>query len=719
MHNVLVTGAGGYLGALLVPALLEQGQSVTAIDTFYFGDVLASHEDHPKLRIHRMDVRKLDSHLLTDIDTVISLAAISDDRAGSLKPLWTTHVNETAPARLAALARDAGARRFIHASTCDVYSASDQLLNETSKAAPRSEYSISKLLAERTTRTAETPDFRTISLRLGTLCGVSPRMRLDLTVHAMTYAALTEGQIVVDGDGAQWRPLLHVRDAVRAFLACVELPDENLSHHVYNVVGENLRVRDLAQLVSEAFDGATMRMRGMPDRRSCRVSGELFAAGTGFSPDHTVEEAINEVRGYLQRPGQLDAAEEPRFWTAVLIERVLNTPAISGGEPVRDEELPFTQALLGKAEEDEVLDTLRSGSLTTGPKTERFEHMCADYLGVAHAIATNSCTGALHIGLAAAGIGPGDEVITTPITAPATVNAIIHLGATPIFADIDAATLNIDPEAVRAAITPKTSAILPVHLAGQPCDMDAIRAIADEHELLVVEDAAHAIGAEYRGRRIGQLSEMTAYSFGATANLFCGDGGLLATNNQALAERARSLSMHGLTRGAGRRHPAKGVIRCELLEPGYKCNMPDLAASLGLHQLPRLDSFIDTRARYASIYDEHFAALAAITPLTRLTRVRHAHNLYVIVLNLDRLTVDRDAFAAALKAEGIGTEIHFRSLHLQPYYRQVRGFDPNKFPIARDISERILTLPLYPKLTETDVDNVAAAVTKLATAYHR
>ncbi len=720
MNTILITGAGGYLGSLLVPELLDRGHEVLATDAFYFGDVLADHAEHPNLRIHRGDVRHLDPDVLDGVDAVVALAAISNDPAGALNPRWTAAVNETATTRLAELARDAGAHRFLHASSCGVYGASDELLSENNDIAPLSEYARSKAVAEQAIRHADSPDFRTVSLRLGTLCGISPRMRLDLAVHTMTYHALTKGEISVNGDGAQWRPFLHVDDAVQAFITCLELTDDQINHSAFNIVGENLRVRDLAELVSKEFDGLPVAMRdGEPDRRSYRVNGELFETVTGFRSAHTVSEAIGQVRRYLEAPGRLAATGHSKFSTAATITRLLCTPAITGGEPMRREPLPFALPQLGDAEEAEMLDTLRSGWLTTGPKSKKFERMCADYLGVQHAVATSSCTGALHIGLAAAGIGPGDEVITTPITWPATANVIVHLGATPVFVDIEPDTLNIDPAGIRDAITPKTKAIVPVHMAGQPCDMDAIGAIAAEHGLVVLEDAAHAIGAEYKGRVIGQLSQLTAFSFYATKNLSCGEGGLLVTDDKETADRARSLSMHGISRDAWKRHSANGSPHWQLHEPGYKYNMPDIAASLGLHQLPRLDGFIATRARYSEIYDDYFADLPAITPLTQRPGVRHAHHLYVIVLDLEHLTVTRDDFIAALKAEGIGTGIHFQSLHLQPYYQQVYGIEPDALPVAWDISNRIISLPLYPKMTDTDVHDAASAVTKLAAAYHR
>lgn len=721
MQKILVTGAGGYLGAVLVPQLLDHGHIVTAVDTFMFGDVLADWAERPGLHIHHGDVRTLDPDVVAGCDTVIALAAVSNDPAGKLNPVWTRQVNETAAARLAELARTAGVRRLIHASSCGVYGHSDDLIDENGTLVPLSEYSRSKVHAEQALSALQTPEFKVISLRLGTLFGTSPRMRFDLGVHTMTRRAVTDKRITVNGDGRQWRPFLHVADAATAFMACLDIADDDLPPvPVWNVVGENLRVTDLAMLIAADIEGTGIEtVAAAADSRSYRVSGQRFTEVTGFAPAHTVADGIAEVRDWLAVPGRLEAAGEQRFSTAATFSRMLCTPAIDGGDPVRREALPFALPLLGDAEEAEVLDTLRSGWLTTGPKVKKFEQMCAEYLGVAHAVATNSCTGALHLALAAAGIGAGDEVITTPVTWPATTNVIQHVGATPVFADIDPDSLNIDPAAVRAAVTERTKAIMPVHMAGQPCDMDALGALAAELGLVVIEDAAHAFGAEHRGRMIGQTSTMAAFSFYPTKNVTTIEGGLLVTDDPDLADRARVLCLHGISRDAWKRYSVEGSIHWQLLEPGFKYNMPDVSAAVGLHQIPRLEEFIATRARYADLYDQLLGDVPGIQRPVRLPHVRHTHHLYVIQLDLDALTVTRDRFIEALRAEGIGVGVHFISLHLQPYHQQVRGIDPDKFPAARDVSARIISLPLYPKMTETDIADVAAAVTKLATAYHR
>ncbi|MCH7923718.1 MAG: DegT/DnrJ/EryC1/StrS family aminotransferase [Nitrospinae bacterium] len=301
---------------------------------------------------------------------------------------------------------------------------------------------------------------------------------------------------------------------------------------------------------------------------------------------------------------------------------------------------------------------------------------------------------ALHLSLVALEVGPGDEVITSPITWPSTANVIIHTGATPVFADLDPATLNIDPEAIEAAITERTKAIIPVHMAGFPCDLDRIHAVAQGHGLAVVEDAAHALGAEYKGEKIGAISEFTCFSFYPIKNITTIEGGALATNNAEWAETARLYSLHGISRDAWKRYQPGGSLHWELLAPGFKYNMSDVQASLGIHQLPRLDSFIATRRRHAERYREAFAALPEIeTFFPEANGLLHAHHLFIIALSNGMLNIDRDGLMEALKAENIATGVHFRSLHIQPYYRETFGYRPEDFPRALDLSNRILSLP--------------------------
>jgi len=380
----------------------------------------------------------------------------------------------------------------------------------------------------------------------------------------------------------------------------------------------------------------------------------------------------------------------------------------------RSEFLVFGSPAIGEAEIAEVVATLRSGWLGTGPRVERFEADFRAYVGCTHAVALNSCTAGLHLALNVLGVGPGDEVITTPLTFSATANVIVHVRATPVFADVDPRTMNLDPEAVARAVTPRTKAILPVHLAGRPCDMDVLLEVAQRHGLAVVEDAAHATEARYRGRPIGSIGDMTAFSFYVTKNLVTGEGGMLTTNNAAWAEEIRLKSLHGISRDAWKRYSAEGFQPYDTLFPGYKYNMTDLQAALGIHQLARLEANLAVRERHWRQYDEAFTDHPLLTtPAPPDPRDRHARHLYTVLLDSDRAGMSRNEFIVRLKAENIGTGIHFTPLHLHSYYAKTFGFTPGEFPAAEFIGDRTVSLPLSAKLTDEDVEDVIAALRRV------
>jgi dTDP-4-amino-4,6-dideoxygalactose transaminase len=386
-------------------------------------------------------------------------------------------------------------------------------------------------------------------------------------------------------------------------------------------------------------------------------------------------------------------------------------------DPVRRDLLVFGSPLIEEAEIQEVVATLRSGWIGTGPRVARFEEAFRDYIGARHALALNSCTAALHLSMLAAGVGPGDEVITTPLTFAATANAIVHTGATPVFVDVDRRTQNIDPALVEPAVTPRTRAILPVHFAGRPCDMDPILSVARRHGLRVIEDAAHAIEATYHGRKVGTLGDAACFSFYVTKNVITGEGGMVTTGDDAWAEKIQAYGLHGLSRGAWRRYSDEGFVHYQVLYPGFKYNMTDMQAALGLHQLPRIERYARQRVEIWSRYDGAFADLPVRTPAPEEPGTRHARHLYTLLVDLDRLRGERaslrDRIVEELKREGIGTGIHYVSLHLHPYYRDRFGFTPDSFPNARHISERTLSLPLSAKLSDGDVEDVIAAVRKV------
>ncbi len=388
--------------------------------------------------------------------------------------------------------------------------------------------------------------------------------------------------------------------------------------------------------------------------------------------------------------------------------------------------LPFALPSIGEAEIAEVVDALRSGWVTTGPKVKRFEADFAEYLDAQHTIAVSSCTAGLHIALAALGIGPTDEVIVPTLTFCSTANVVVHLGARPILVDVQE-DFNVVTKAIEAAITPRTKALIPIHYGGQACDLQEIYEMAAHYNLAVVEDAAHAVGATYQGHKIGSNTlqdvtrkppTVTAFSFYATKNMTTGEGGLISTADDDLAEHMRLLALHGMSRDAWKRYTDAGSWYYEVVLAGYKNNMTDIQAALGIHQLRRLPGFIRTRQAYARLYDQAFAALAEIeTPVTHPDR-SHSYHLYVIRLNLERLTLDRAQFIEALKTRGIGSSVHFIPVHLQPFYRRHFGYRRGDLPQAEGLYERIISLPLYPRMTEADVQDVITAVTDII-ARHR
>ena len=353
-----------------------------------------------------------------------------------------------------------------------------------------------------------------------------------------------------------------------------------------------------------------------------------------------------------------------------------------------------------------MLDVLRSGWLTTGPRTKALEARFAAFRGCRHAIAMNSCTAALHLALLALGVGPGDEVVTTPITFASTANVIVHCGATPVFCDVQPDTLNMDPQALAAAvITPRTKAIVAVHFAGHPCDMDEIAAIGARHGVPVIEDAAHAVEAEYRGRPVGALGAAAAFSFYATKNITSGEGGMLTTSDDAIAAAARLLALHGISRDAWKRYGEEGYRHWDIVAPGFKYNMFDIQAALLTAQLDRVADFWQRRSTLVSLYDEALAGQRGLLLMRRRDYVKPAHHLYVVRVTPEA-GLTRDEFMNAVQANGVGVGVHFRAVHLHPYYRETFGFRAGMFPVAEAAGEAVVSLPLYPSLSERDLERV-------------
>lgn len=395
-------------------------------------------------------------------------------------------------------------------------------------------------------------------------------------------------------------------------------------------------------------------------------------------------------------------------------------PAIEGGKPIRKTFLVFGKPKITNKEINEVVKTIKSGWIGTGPKTHLFEDKVRKYIGSKYVIALNSCTAGLHLALDVLGIGDNDEVITTPLTFPSTANVIIHHHAKPVFADVEMDTGNIDPFEMKKKITKKTKAIIPVHLYGLPCKMDLISKIAKNNNLFVIEDAAHCLEGIYKGKKIGTISNFTAFSFYVTKNLTTGEGGMLTTNKNKWAQEARIRSLHGISKDAWKRYSSSGFTPYETLYPGYKYNMIDLLASFGIHQVDKIETSLKLREKYWKLYNQAFKEVTEVQiPFEPDKSIKHARHLYTLLLKTERLKINRNQFVDALKAENIGAGIHFTALHLHKYYRETFGFKKGDFPNAEYIGERTISPPLSPVLTTKDVNDVIKAITKLVKYYKK
>ncbi len=382
-------------------------------------------------------------------------------------------------------------------------------------------------------------------------------------------------------------------------------------------------------------------------------------------------------------------------------------------------EVPFYRQSFGRDEIQEITDTIRSGWVTTGKKAHLLEQKLADYLGVEHTVATNSCTAAMHLMLSAAGIGPGDKVVTTPYTFVATTEAILYTGAEPVYCDINYETLNIDAEAAEEKISKKTKALLPVHIAGLPAELDDFMKLARDRRIFLFDDAAHALGAEYKGKKIGSIGDGSAFSFYATKNLTTGEGGMAATRHEKLADKIRLLSLHAMSKGAWKRYSKGGKWRYDILDLGYKYNMSDLAAALGLAQYNKFEKLQEKRHRAAARYMKNLATIRQIMLPATNDKSVHAWHLFVIRLRLNQLKITRDRFIDELNVRNIGTSVHFIPIFMQKHYRTHLGLDKKDFPNAYKAYREVITLPFFPGLKPAEIDYVCDVIADLCTKHAR
>ena len=382
---------------------------------------------------------------------------------------------------------------------------------------------------------------------------------------------------------------------------------------------------------------------------------------------------------------------------------------------MRNKFLVFGQPLIEQSEIDEVVDSLKSGWLGTGPKVHKFEEMFKDYKGIKYAMALNSCTAALHLSMLALGIKPGDEVIVPTMTFAATANVVIHSGGIPVFTDCEKDTMNIDPKGIERKITPKTKAVIPVHFAGRPCNMDAIMDIAKKHNLKIIEDCAHAIETEYHGKKAGTFGDIGCFSFYVTKNIVTGEGGMAITDNEDYANMIKIMGLHGMSKDAWKRFSDSGYKHYQVLYAGYKYNMMDIQAAIGIHQLPRVDKYWERRHEIWNRYNEAFQDLPIFTPAPIETNTRHAYHLYTLLLDINKVNITRDEFLNEMTKKNIGVGVHYIALHLNSYYQKNFGYKQSDFPNAEWISDRTVSLPLSAKLTDEDMEDVIEAVRGILT----
>jgi len=386
---------------------------------------------------------------------------------------------------------------------------------------------------------------------------------------------------------------------------------------------------------------------------------------------------------------------------------------------MRKDFLPFHKASIGEKEISEAVDSLRSGWITTGPKTKKFEEEFTRRVGAKYGAAVNSCTAAMHLALAAIGIKEGDEVIVPVMTFTATAEVVTYFKATPVFIDCDSDTLLMDVGLLEEKITPKTKAIIPVHYAGQACDIDAILEIAQKYGIKVIWDAAHSFPTEYKGKMVGSFPDITCFSFYATKTLAMGEGGMAVTDNKEYADRMRILSLHGMSKNAWNRYSKEGSWYYEIVAPGYKYNLTDIAAAIGLVQLSRRGKLLKKRQKIAQVYRDAFQGMEELTPLKLLSYGSMAWHLFVIKLNLEKLSIDRNRFISELNDRNIGSSVHFIPLHLHPYWKEAYGLKESDFPTASAIYKQIISLPIFPDMADEDAGDVVSAVKDIVSCYKK
>lgn len=707
--RILVTGGAGYIGSFVVNMLLDRGYNVVVLDKLLYGRKgLDSFLGRENLEFINGDVtdRGTVEDAIKGANCVIGLAAIVGDQACAVNEAVTWDINFRSVTMLVDLAIEQKVSRFVFTSSCSVYGCNGdkRFLTENSELLPVSLYARTRILSEKYIR-EKSEELSSVILRLSTVFGLSSRMRFDLAVNTMTGRAVRTGSLSVEG-GSQWRPFVHVRDVARAVVLAVEADEQHARGETFNVgsTDSNYQISDIARLIAEEVPEVTIKE--YPDSKDLRNYNCIFDKihkKLNFKPETSVRDGITELVRFIKATEpDINAQEYSNFETWKVIGN-------------SEKFIPYSVPEVPHAVRMELVNTIESGWLSTGPRTRLFEEKIQEYFGdpALHVFAVSSCTAALHLQLMAAGIGRGDEVITTPFTFCATVNSILYTGATPVLVDIDPSTFNIDIKLIEAKITSRTRAIVPVYYGGQAVDHKALRALADRHRLLILADAAHAIGARYDGRLCGTYEDSAAFSFYATKNMPIGEGGLVTTHNGEMAERIRYLMLHGMNRDAWKRYSESGSWYYEIVDLGYKYNFTDIQASFGLHQLARIDRYNTVRREYGEIYDKAFASLPGISLHGLDPRAYYTRHIYPVLIDEEVAGISRNRFIEELREHKIGTSVHYIPIHHHPFYKRNIRFSKGEFPVTDSVFRGIVSLPLYSKMTASEIARVASTVGKL------
>ncbi len=715
MSNILITGGAGYLGTWITRLLLEDNHYVRVIDRCFFGEKpVEGFKQNNNYELIKDDIRWPSEAVFKDIDILIDLAGLSNDPSCSLNSELTQSINRDGIINFNRMAKEAGIRQVINASSCSVYGqGGGYFVEESASCNPLTLYAQSKLMVEEFLfNNLCDRNYCVTALRFGTLYGLSRRMRFDLIVNIMTARVMMSNKIFVNGGGLQWRPLVHVQDAARAFLHVLDAPVEKVNGQVFNVGAndQNFRVITVANIIHDIFPGSEMII--VPedaDERSYNVSFDKIKNHLGFKPKRNVPETVVDIRDALK-----DGIVEYRGdGQDDLTATTLRYRKLTGNNPLLEQEGKFrihrsVEFYKHNIDERDILrqeKTLRSIFLTTGSITKKFEKMLADYLGVSRVIGTTSCTDSLFLVLKALGVGPGDEIITTPMTFVATANAVEHTGARPVFVDVEPETGNIDASRVAASVNKKTKAIIPVHLYGQMCDMKTLSGIAKEHGLSLIEDAAHCIEGVRDGIQPGRLSDAACFSFYATKNITCGEGGAIATNDNDLADMLVKMRLHGLSADAASRYTGD-FKPFDMVLLGYKANMSNLDAALLIGQLERIDELWERREHVSRAYEKEIAAIANIGLTTIRGNSKSARHLFTIRVDSNI----RGDMITALKSRGIGVAVNYPPVHLTTYYSEKYGYKPGDFPVAERIGAETISIPMYPRLTDSEIEYITTAL---------